>query len=73
MIRRVVLHIDAGEATCASSPGAFCPHMRSSMRGQFTCALFGGRELRDQHGRLSGEGWLQRLPECVAAEADGGR
>ena len=34
---------------------------------RFLCGLFGGQELRDQHGALSGEGTLQRLPECLEA------
>lgn len=68
MKRMLTVVIDAGADTCASEPGVFCSQLRTSMRGVFTCQLFFGKELRDEHGQLSGEGWLQRLDECKTAE-----
>ncbi len=69
-MRRLTIAIDAGETTCAREPGAFCPFV--GVKGFGTrpvCMLFrtadSERPLRDV------DGWLQRLPECVAAEKDG--
>lgn len=67
MKRLLTIAIDSGIDTCAATPGVFCPHMRATARGVFSCQLF-DRELRDETGQLSGEGWLQRLDACKEAE-----
>lgn len=67
MKRRLAIVIDAGEKTCASKPGKFCPNLRTMKFGlRWVCALFGNKEVRDENGDQ--KGWLQRLPECLAAE-----
>lgn len=63
MLRRLAIAINAGEKTCASEPGIFCQQVRTRRFGtRFVCALFDHAELRDK------DGWLQRLPECLARE-----
>ena len=67
MKRKLTMFIDAGEKTCASEPGKFCPHMRTSRFGtRWNCDLFGGKELTTEEP--TGTGWLKRLHECVASE-----
>ena len=65
MKRTLHIEIEAGETTCYAAPGAPCPMVRTSYFGQvYSCGLFDGRLLsEDEPG-----GWLQRLPECRAAE-----
>ncbi|MBK6515787.1 MAG: hypothetical protein IPG04_17230 [Polyangiaceae bacterium] len=69
MSRRLSIAIaPATDTTCGDGSGAFCPMMTSQRFGAlFGCRLF-NKELRDEHGVWSGEGWLQRLPECIEAE-----
>lgn len=69
MKRTLTIAIDAGEKTCASEPGKFCPWVRTSRFGtRWHCGLFGSTYLRDENGD---EGWLQRLGICLAAEKEG--
>jgi hypothetical protein len=72
-MRKLTILINAGEKTCAVKPGKWCRFMsQGDLTGQApACTLFrdgGGssRILRDEHGDVTG--WLQRLPECIAAE-----
>lgn len=61
--RRLTVIADCGETTCARAPEEFCRHVRTGRYGtQWSCDLFGGHRLSEQ------DGWLQRLPECMAAE-----
>ena len=70
MTRKLTILIEAGESTCASAPGKFCKQVYTKNFGtMFFCHLF-NRELRDDKGQLSGEGWLQRLPECLSADEE---
>jgi hypothetical protein len=70
--RTLAIYIDAGEKTCASAPAAFCSRLRVTRMGtRFVCSLFDGKELSDENGERSGPGWLQRLPECLAASGSG--
>ena len=69
-MRRLAITIDAGSGTCAREPGVFCHFVGVKSFGtRHVCMLFrtpeGERPLRDV------DGWLQRLPECVAAEKEG--
>lgn len=71
-MRHLQLAIDAGEKNCARERGKWCRFMGSSHLGSNPlCLLFRDergehRQLRDANGGI--EGWLQRLPECLAAE-----
>ena len=62
------------DRACSDGKGKFCPWMRTKHFGQrFYCGLFADDtgemiELRDQKGAVSGEGTLQRLPQCLKAE-----
>lgn len=68
-MRTIHLKIRAGEKTCAESKGCFCYFLRSNVAGlKPRCALF-EKPLFDADGDVLG--WLQRLPECLAAEAGG--
>lgn len=73
MKRTLTIAIDSGETTCASKPGKFCSHVMTRRLGsEWICGLFrgdDGREvvLRDENGSV--EGFLQRCPQCLAAEA----
>ena len=68
MTRHLRIAIVAGAKTCAPKPGEFCRFVRARGDGsQPQCLLF-GRRLYDESGRDI-VGWLQRLPECLAAEA----
>ena len=70
----IVHDITAGDTTCAdgtvrglSGHPVMCRFAEPEISGAASCWLFGQR-LRDV------EGWLQRLPECIAAERrTGGR
>ena len=59
-----VLIFKTGETTCSerpSYPGGMCQFMRTTNFGtQFCCGLYDMEHLRDV------DGWLQRLPQCVA-------
>jgi hypothetical protein len=73
-VKRVLhLAIEAGEAACASSPGKFCEHVRTRRFGtESVCGLFRDRRYANSATQLQDvDGWLQRLPECIAAERAG--
>jgi hypothetical protein len=59
-----VLIFHTGETTCSekpSYPGSMCPFVFARKFGtEPVCHLFGDAPLDDANG------WLQRLPECVA-------
>ena len=57
----ITVILACGSTTCASAPGEFCQYLRTRSFGQIpVCHLFDKRlEAQD--------GWLQRLPECLAA------
>lgn len=60
------IEIECGKTTCASKPGHFCSQLCASHLGtRWNCAAFGNKEVKPP--RDNEEGWLQRLPECVAA------
>jgi hypothetical protein len=65
MTRRFIrLPIVCGDTTCASEPGVFCRNVWKNHLGtRWLCDSFGGAELHE-----GDDGWLQRLPECLAAE-----
>lgn len=66
-MRRLTIAIDAGETTCAREPGKFCKYVGTAHFGQrFVCGLFPREKMIEDVG-----GWLQRLPECIAAEKEG--
>ena len=72
-MRRLQLAIDAGEKNCARERGKWCRFMgRLGVDSSApVCLLFRDKHgdphaLRDVNGDV--EGWLQRLPECLAAE-----
>lgn len=70
--RCLVIVTNCGETTCASEPGKFCRHVRTSHCGtRWVCGLFwdedGPKELPEK------DGWLARLPECLAAEEKEGK
>lgn len=73
-MRRLQVIIDAGEKTCARTPGKWCQFLGSSHLGSNPlCLLFRDkhgdyRQLRDEKGGV--EGWMQRLPECIATELE---
>lgn len=55
--------LECGEKTCASRPYRFCQYLRTSHFGtRFWCHLWPDRELEEND-----RGWLQRMPECLAA------
>lgn len=65
----LLIPIIAGKTTCASKPGKFCKFASETQRdkwprcgtGVYSCVLFSKTLQAD-------DGWLQRLPECIAAE-----
>ena len=64
MTRHLRLTIVCGDKTCASEPGVFCHNFTSSHFGtRCHCGAFGGADLQE-----GADGWIQRLPECLAAE-----
>ena len=65
---KLSIPIIAGKTTCASEPGKFCQFVGTIRFGQeHVCRLFPSEN--NSHTRLeSSDGWLQRLPECIAAE-----
>lgn len=70
--RRLILNIEAGDTTCASKPGYFCKHVRGHLKGSY-CGLFqniSASIVGKPHYPFLDEvdGWLKRLPECIAAE-----
>lgn len=63
MKRTLTIVIDAGATTCASKPGKFCPWCRVTSFGtKWLCGLFDHAPLKEK------DGYLQRLPQCLAAE-----
>jgi hypothetical protein len=54
--------------TCHSTNGP-CPWLRTThWSTRFYCHVFHeGREVRNEHGEVSGPGALQPWPECMAA------
>ena len=65
-MKAIVIEIDCGEKTCASSPGNFCQFFRQRIDGsEPRCCLF-GKLLFDDKKAITG--WLMRLPECLAIE-----
>jgi len=69
-VRTLGIKIRCGATTCCWLPGKFCPQLRTSRLGtSWHCHLF-----HDQHGKgiwpslQDQDGWLQRCPECLAAE-----
>lgn len=65
--QELVLQINAGEKTCARSYGKFCNWYGTKNFGQSPCCMLFNAELHDEKGGI--EGWLQRLPECLEADA----
>ena len=64
--RELQIRINAGETTCATEPGNFCIFFCTrKFGGVWFCYLF-SKKLYDEDGGLTG--WLQRCPECLAAE-----
>ena len=67
MKKILCIPIECGEKTCASEPGKFCPQMTISKFGKdYSCHLFEKRLKGPSEAPIAG--WLQRLPECLAAE-----
>lgn len=65
--RTLHINIECGDKTCAWKPGKFCPHLFTARLGMsWVCEVFGFKEV--QAPKDNPEGWLQRLPECLAAE-----
>jgi hypothetical protein len=71
------IKFECGEKTCHTfkqqetmpTNGKFCRFIRTRNFGQVVfCSLFDDQELRDNNRVLSGEGMLQRLPECLKLE-----
>jgi hypothetical protein len=54
----LILDIDCGEKTCASSKGNFCQFFKSNLRNQCVCHIF-GVVYPDESG------WVQRHPDCL--------
>lgn len=69
MKRRLLIQIEAGDLSCFDfGANKMCPHMTTERMGsRWVCGIF-GVELRDHHDALSGDGILQRAPECLAVE-----
>lgn len=65
--------IEAGATTCASEPGKFCRFVGTrKMATQYVCRLFPTAD--DSYSPLKDRnGWLQRLPECLAVELRGAK
>lgn len=66
----------ATATTCGDGSGAFCPHCSTvtgrhglALRGAWPlrCAVFDKKLVTDTGDE---RGWLLRLPECIAAEAE---
>jgi len=68
--RILKIKIEAGDKTCASAPGVFCPWMWTQRFGQERiCHIFSERRLKDYMPLEIGEdGWIQRHPDCIVAE-----
>ncbi len=65
MKRNLTIVIDSGETRCASEPGKFCPKvMVTHMGTRWVCSAFGNAPIKED-----AEGWLARIPACLAAEA----
>lgn len=62
--RILQIAIIAGETTCASEPGKFCPFARARADGAYPNCLLFGEPLAAE------DGWLQRLPRCLEAESE---
>jgi hypothetical protein len=67
----ITLTLGCGPKTCYNPVTGKTCSFRSTMRlgTSFHCSIFNNVELKDQHGKLSGEGMLQRVPECLIAES----
>ena len=62
-VRKLTLEIVAGDKTCASEPGVFCPHLVPERWGSvYACQVFGERPKENE------DFWLDRLPQCLEAE-----
>ena len=71
MRRTLTLVIECGATTCASTPGVFCKQMGMRKFGQVpVCMLFHDGDVRDIE-LVELDGWVQRCPECLAAERRG--
>jgi hypothetical protein len=73
MKRKLVFEIDCGEKTCCCPKShKFCEYMYVSLCGNFVCQKFlndyHDNELFDDKGIRSGNGWLQRMPDCIKSE-----
>jgi hypothetical protein len=61
------IELECGKFTCYKEKGKPCIMVGTEFFGtKFVCRLF-NRELFDNKGQLSGDGWLMRLPECLKA------
>ena len=71
--RNIVLEIDCGDTTCASSPGKFCPGLASRNFGsRFYCTKFSVPGTVDDVELFDdGTGWLQRCQACLDTEQRG--
>jgi hypothetical protein len=66
MKRALRIVIDCGDKTCVAEPGNFCPALKTFKMGTiWLCSIFNKEPLE-----IEAEGWLQRLPECLAAEEE---
>lgn len=66
MKRLLMIEIDAGETTCASEPGKFCPWFRTRVFGQIpVCGLFG---MDLETSEPDGRGWTIRARDCQDLE-----
>ena len=66
---RITVDINCGATACHASTGS-CHLLRSQDFGRVMWCFMFGQELRNEAGKRSGLGWLQRLPECLAAEGE---
>lgn len=69
-MKRIEIQLDCGETTCAPVPGQFCAFVATRKFGAiYYCKIW---HCVDSRGRAVGleekDGWLQRCPECLAAE-----
>lgn len=60
----LLIQVDCGETTCASSTGAFCRYFSMRLDGAKPyCRLF-RRSLKEDRP----DGWVQRCLDCIQAE-----
>ena len=63
-MRRLLVEVDCGAASCSSVYGSGCSYMTTRRDGtEPRCALFGRMRLGE------GAGWAQRCKACLDAEA----